>query len=463
MTYKRLVIAVIVVAAAVAALWFRAEWLVGTALRARFSPSVTLAPKPSPTSIADARGQDLDDLLVLLDLDRSFTAEGCAAFTRGVADLRARAGELDAPTFVMEMARLVALAGNGHTAVQLFPKYAEYGVAPVRLAWFDDGLYVIGAADAQASLLGRRVVAIDGHPADDIPAAVRPYLTGNDEHARAQGVNLLVSPALLRAVWPETDGRHLALTLTDEAGQTMQASLEAGPMAGADSLRWLPQAAAFTHLYGGRTASVETRPLDHQGLYLRLNAVMDDDKGPLARQLDAIAAGAPPGGWRWMVIDLRYNGGGDYTKIVDFTRRLPTLLAPDGNLWLLTGNATFSAGIVTLARAKYYGGARVHIIGQRVGDRDTFWGETGAPLVLRNTNTTVGYATGMHDWVHGCHDVTKCFWLNYAFGVAAGDLSPEQEVGWRFPDFAAGRDTVMDEVRDLQAAKRGGGDRAAVP
>ena len=74
----------------------------------------------------------------------------------------------------------------------------------------------------------------------------------------------------------------------------------------------------------------------------------------------------------------------------------------------------------------------------------------GQPLVLRNSGIRIYYGTGMHDWVHGCNDPCKCFWLNLPFGVAAGDLTPTYAAAWKFDDFAVGRDTVMETIRRLE-------------
>ena len=187
-------------------------------------------------------------------------------------------------------------------------------------------------------------------------------------------------------------------------------------------------------------------PLDGGGLYVRINGNEDDQHGPLATQLDAIAATRPRDGWRRIVLDLRFNHGGSEEKTMDFTRSLPSLLSTDGSLWILTSNSTFSAAIIALARAKYFLGSRAHIVGEMIGDYNPFWTDGGAPLVLRNSGISLGHAYFMQDWVHGCHSLRMCNPEQLIHGIAAGDLSPEITVGWSFADYAAGRDTVMERV-----------------
>jgi len=94
------------------------------------------------------------------------------------------------------------------------------------------------------------------------------------------------------------------------------------------------------------------------------------------------------------------------------------------------------------------------ILGERSGDRERFWAESGKPLVLPNSKINVFYATGYHDWNEGCalKDWRRCFWLNWAFDVPAGDLGPKAPMAWRFADYRNGVDTVLEEA--LRQARR---------
>ena len=166
-----------------------------------------------------------------------------------------------------------------------------------------------------------------------------------------------------------------------------------------------------------------------------------------------------PGALRFAVLDLRFNGGGDYTNTLRFTKELPRRIAADGKLFIVTDNATFSAAIVTMARAKHFAGARAVVVGEHVGDRERFWAESGAPLELPNSKILVFFATGYHDWGRGCQwsDIARCFWLNLAYDVPAGSLAPDKPLAWRFADYRNGVDTVMKEI------VREAADRAASP
>ena len=429
------------------------------ALNARFNPTPRYADFPPPHSRAEADRQDLADLEQLLVLDRSFSLSEEDAFREGLADLRTKAGTLSPEEFEMSVARMAALSGNGHTTIAPRELMVRFTRVPLDLAWFEEGLYIIGAAPTASNLLGSRVRAIAGHSVDEAFAALRPFISGTDERAHAMAPRYLTSPAILQTVWPETDPDNLLLLLETIDGHVIERTI---PAVRFEAPNRRVYAKDWKHLLDGKSevapSLLEPRrnlfrqELENDGLYIRLNAMADDDNGPLEDQLAPVLDGGPLGGWHWIVVDLRSNNGGNYLKGVSFTRALPDALARDGRLWLLTGNETFSAAIVTLARAKHFVGARAHIVGERVGDGDEFWAEQGQPLVLGHSRIALFYATGRHDWVNGCYAM-DCFWINFFYQVTPGDLAPEIEMRWRFSDYAQGRDTVLEHVRSLMRGR----------
>jgi hypothetical protein len=413
--------------------------------------SVPLPSRPAPYDRAEANLQDLQDLRLLPGIDRSFSPDAKAAFLKGVDALSGQADALSPAGMEMAVSRLVALAGNGHTTVSLSQRAASFGRIPVRFGWFADGLYVVGALPAFADLLGAQVLAIDGHRVEAALSAVRPFISGTDERARCQSTPILESPVLLQTIWPDTDGIDLTISLADGGDRTLAAMPPAR-----DTLGWktvLSNAPAIPLSLRAPDRVALSAPLEKDGIYVRINANGDDAQGPLTAQLDAILAGAPPSGWRWAVLDLRFNDGGDELKTMAFARALPKAVRGDGDIYILTGNATFSAAIITAARVKYFAGRRAHIVGERAGDRSSFWTDGGAPLVLRNSGIAIYHAYFRQDWANGCHSIRLCHPYNLIYGVAAGDLSPEIAIGWRFSDYAAGSDTVMDTVTQLAKGK----------
>lgn len=434
---------------------------------------------PRPKEQAEANRQDLTYFKLLGKMDRSFTTTTRTAFYQEVDNLLAQAPLLDRAALEMGVAKAAALANNGHTTAHGVAYGHNLNAIPLRFAWFQEGLFVVKAAPMYKDLLGARIVTLGGQRLAALVQALRPYGSGTDEFAHAFTPYLLSSPPALHAVGllPSPDEVLLALQLRD--GSTVSRTIATGPQpAVPDGKRRQPKydlspvsrpadGREWVHLLNGMAnLPPYLRHLDQQYwwiqledpalLYIQINSVTDGEGLPpldvfLQEVLTVVAQQQP----RYIAIDLRFNSGGNYERTVHFTETLPKLLPADSKVFILTSNTTFSAAIVTLARLKYFADARTAIVGEQIGDRPQQWGEGGA-FDLPNSGITIRYATGYHDWEHGCswRDVRRCFWLNYFYGVPAGDLSPTIPAPLLFTDYVRGVDSGISAIHQAIRAER---------
>jgi hypothetical protein len=149
-----------------------------------------------------------------------------------------------------------------------------------------------------------------------------------------------------------------------------------------------------------------------------------------------------------LIMDMRYDDGGNYVKTAGFMRHLVDYTAPDAPVYLLTGAITYSAGLVSSAFIKYTGGTRVRILGEPAGDRLHFLSEGGRGC-LPNYPLCVAYATGKHDYQHPCGDLRVCFWINYFFPTRIDSLEPDERIELSFEDWRRGHDPVYERAVEL--------------
>jgi hypothetical protein len=96
-------------------------------------------------------------------------------FNRAVRRLDARIPALRRHEIILELARLAARVGDGHTNVAPARDSAiGFHALPVRLYLFADGLHIRAADSAHAGLVGARVVRLGRATAEEAVAAVRP-------------------------------------------------------------------------------------------------------------------------------------------------------------------------------------------------------------------------------------------------------------------------------------------------
>ncbi|MGE3876690.1 MAG: S41 family peptidase [Parvibaculaceae bacterium] len=430
----------------------------------RSYPAAAFSPAASE---AERNRQDLEYLSRLPEFDRSFSKEKRRAFARAIERLIQQSDIFDRAKLTLEAARLTALSDNGHTNVLTQLGDASFRSVPIRLGVFSDGLYVIKAKDENRDLIGAQLLAVNERPVDSVSTAFRPYLGGPPTLLRQHLPRLVVSPELLMAAGlsGRADSSEYRFRLANGTVIDRLLSAPDVPPKVEDNPYWpvrdlspiptLTDGPGWSHvldvapLYLSRLDENYWHAFIDDGrvLFLQINRMRDQGRQRLAdflaEELDAIKRR----GTKFVVVDLRYNRGGDYTQAADFSRRLVDAMPPDGRIFILTGGNTFSAAISTVSRIRYFAGARATQVGEPMGDRGHFWGE-GDRIVLPNSKIVVRYATAYHDWENGCglDQITTCFLFNYIYGAAPGDLTPQLVASPRFAYYASGRDMVMDEV-----------------
>jgi hypothetical protein len=319
------------------------------------------------------------------------------------------------------------------------------------------------------------VTAIDGHSIDAVMAKLEQLRGGTPAWRRLCGSQYLVLQDLLYGIDVAPDMQHSNWTVENRFGTTITRRLDAyAPPAGEPAVsvkRWL-SSEPLTEMAGPWRAVKPDHPLpisltdfDKSFRSLRLPGT--------CTQFVQLKSNADQGGQHIkdflsdterrlrqnrpcsVILDLRYDDGGDFVNTYGFARALPELIPAAGQIIVLTGAATFSAGISTAASVKHAGRGRVVIAGEPVGDRLQFFSE-GGRACLPNYPLCAAYETGKHDYQHACTDWEICFWLNYFFQFQVKSLDPDEVIPLSFKDWLAGVDPVLDRAMTLTKASTRG-------
>ena len=325
---------------------------------------------------------DLDALVrdVLSTHPAPFTRTGALTWRRAAHELREALPRLSEPQRVVRAMQLLALIGDGHTQLEPDdPTFARW--YPVRLYEFTDGVFITGAHRSQADLAGARVVALGGCPVAQVLADVRTLHGADNRFDSLERLYAVHNAMLMRGLgYAAADGSlNASLVLRD--GRRVEHILS--PRTSDDTDRYKKDDATFEWVFRAemfgppvgtgaewvsayrgivsqqfRTAD-PTRPShlifrgaytsrwypDSQLLYAQVNQVDNTRLLTFIRDLLAEADRSRP---RRLVLDLRYNFGGDGSGVNgvanEFIRRLPE--PPWRELYLVTGRKTFSAGIM---------------------------------------------------------------------------------------------------------------------
>jgi hypothetical protein len=416
--------------------------------------------------------EDLRDLRTALDeREKSWSPNAKAEALRRVDRLAAAADTLQWAYLELEIARIVALADNGHTGTGSGARSTHFDRIPLRLAPFGDQFYVLRAPAEHRDLLGARLVSVSRVPVERLRDVGRT-LTGGTAAWRDRFVSFfLESPGQMRTLhaiegvagaatyrFALADGREVERSIVPtppDAGRSAGAAMRwfyPGPKV-ADVAGWTPLLAPDSAPWALRDFGVPFRwraapELDAMVIELRANR--DQPSAPIRPFLDSVTAEITRRHPTNLVLDLRMNGGGDLNTTRDFAKRLPTLVP--GRVFLLTSPFTFSAAISTSGYLEQSAPARVTIVGEEVGDRLVFWSE-GPGLQLRNTGIGMGLARERHDYHDGCRAFQDCHGPVVRNPIAVQTLAPDVPAAWTIEAYRAGRDPAMEAVTKQLGAK----------
>jgi hypothetical protein len=131
----------------------------GFALFHQFYPNAPEADFPPAKDAATAQRQDFSYFRNYLELNRSYTPEARARAASLLAKYESESEPLSTAQFDLAIARMAALADNGHSRVHPGPLSRRHTRLPCRLYHFDDGYRVLRARAACIELLGAKVIS----------------------------------------------------------------------------------------------------------------------------------------------------------------------------------------------------------------------------------------------------------------------------------------------------------------
>ena len=298
--------------------------------------------------------------------------------------LREHIPELSDQRVLLELNRLAALAGDGHTNIRPFASRFETTALPLRFYFFADGLFVIDAAPGFERWIGSQVVSIGETGADALLAHLRDYVSrDNDTTTRWVGPTLLRLTGTLEAITAGIEPTRIPVTLRTPAGDATRVDFTPAreePSPGTPKLvpSRLPDAPPPPLYLQDVAREHWFRALDERTLYVQFNQVVNAPGQTLAEFAERLAEAIAEQDPARLVLDVRHNNGGDGSQLGPLMRTLRELerTRPGAELVVLMGRNTFSAAQIFLAYVDR--DTRALFAGEPSSSRPNFVGEENA-------------------------------------------------------------------------------------
>lgn len=273
-------------------------------------------------------------------------------FRGGLDSLKARVGSLDDAGVMLELQKLIARVGDGHTEARVFGRGSPVvqGRYPVGLYWYEDGLFVRAAGQEHAGLVGARVLAIGGVESERVLKMASEYICRDNEMGVRDNAPFMLSfrPVATAMGLAEADG-SLRLRVETQDGQRTESVLVPGfgppdsvVRANATATKPVPRYLAHAR----ETFGFEPMP-EHRAVYAWINQIADSDNETMSAFVERLFGFIDANGVEVLIIDVRGNGGGNNYLNAPLVRAVTAhdRLNRPGGVFVITGRQTYSAAV----------------------------------------------------------------------------------------------------------------------
>ena len=346
---------------------------------------------------------------------------------------------LDDQLIVMEMGRLIALGGDAHTTVSSGQIGAGMHRLPMQLIVLEDGVFVTSAPKAQSDLIRQRVVTINAVPIDEVFQRVS-VLFAYENNSKKIGTGAWYATLLpaLQAVGV-IDG-HQANELSVELehkDETTKHELPCAPQS--QEQQWTsfvtqlpePWPLAYRKQRGYYQSDFIS---DHKAFYVAYNKCREAKDLPMSDFVEFVMDKSNELDAQRIIIDMRFNGGGDETVIWPLWQALEKSerFSEEGDIIGLISRQTFSSAMSNSHQLRDNCGAV--LIGEPTGGKPNHFGALSS-FTLPNTKITISHSTRWFQKVEGDPD----------------SVIPDILVPWTSDALFTGRDDVLDTALSYEA------------
>ena len=318
-------------------------------------------------------------------------------FEAMVGRLDAKIPALSRHQIIVEMAKIVAAVGDGHTniAPTRDPKIG-FRTLPIALYFFDDGLFIRAAHKTESRLVGARLVRIGRAEVPQAYAAVKTMIgRDNEQGVRYWAPQFLVMPEVLHALGLIDDLETAPFTVERDGKREEIVLHPLGPaeMMPPDTDMTWSRREDWVDARGDRDplwlsdaktqARMELLP-GTKTLYVQVNQIGEE----LPKFAEAMRQKIEAEGVERLILDLRLNRGGHGDFNAALLRAIIQSRRVDrpGRFFCIIGRGTFSAAQSLIDNFERY--TNVTFIGEPSGSKGNAFGDS-RKIILPNSGITV--------------------------------------------------------------------------
>ncbi len=338
---------------------------------------------------------------------------------------------LDDAQIIIELNRLVAMGGDSHTNIEINAASKTMHRLPIQCVVLADGVFISAATALNKELVGAQIIGFGDTNAAEAFEKIS-VLFGYENNSRLMNAGssyITLLPALAAVGLADAfDAKTYPLTIRDAAGErvvTLDCTVPTIRPSWVSFAQNLENGMPLMYRKANGDYQTDFLP-ESKAMYLAYNKCKNAKDFPMELLIKFIMEKSEEFDAQRLVIDLRFNGGGDETVLwpmIDTLKESERFSNP-GNIITLISRYTYSSAMSNAHQLRDRAGAV--LIGEPTGGKPNHFGEIQS-FTLPNSKLVVSHSTK---------------WFQ-RFDEDLDAVYPDVPVEVESADFFAGNDPVL--------------------
>jgi tetratricopeptide (TPR) repeat protein len=278
-------------------------------------------------------------------------------FDKAIEEFYAAIPQMQDHEVLVGFGRIIGMFKYGHTRVSFSEGPVSYQQMPINIYQYKDGSYINGAHKDYESLVGAKILEVEGKPLNQVYEAIYPVVPAeNEQFFKAYGGIYLLIPEVLHAQGITETLKNKIIFKLEKNGEVFTAEVTAGKPQH-DHLEY-GEVKTGTDWVGARDPSKTPLYLknlekiyyfeylpNEKAVYVRHSQIQDDPDENIPAFYKRLFEFIDSTDVEKLILDVRLNGGGNnyknkpiVTSIIEHQK-----INQPGKLFVIIGRRTFSA------------------------------------------------------------------------------------------------------------------------
>ncbi len=357
----------------------------------------------------------------------------------------------------LDISKIIAQTNDGHTSslIGIGKKYL-----PIKIKIISGNYYVINTTKEYEELLYSKITKIGNTSTEKITEELQKYISAENNYFKTYIMedNLLLYSDLLERENIIKDNK-MKLTIEID-NKEIEKTIDLIELPDINIYKYYYEGTSFSQISLGKSNIIKNSFINNEkfkftknlpfyyytiknDLIIKYNSSNDNGNNKLNDMLANINKEVNINNLKNIIIDLRYNSGGQVNHIrnLEYALLRWQIKNPNVNIKILTGNASFSAGAMAVDEVKR-NLENVEIIGEYTGGPSKWTTSANRDIIFLGKSKLFIYSS---DWMYRYNytykDVLHCSNLNKGDGST---WIPDMFIENQIQDYAIGNDKIMN-------------------